>query len=35
MLGRRKPQRSFFEAQCWPHQVPEDSFYAGMGAVND
>lgn len=35
MLGRRKPQRSFFEAQCWPHQVPEDSFYARMGAVND
>lgn len=35
MLGRRKPQRSFFEAQCWPHQVPADSFYARMGAVND
>jgi len=35
VLGRRKPQRSFFEAQCWPHQVPEDSFYARMGAVND
>ena len=35
MLGRRKQQRSFFEAQCWPHQVPPDSFYARMGAVND
>jgi transposase len=35
MLGRRNPQRSFFEAQCWPHQVPPDSFYARMGAVND
>jgi transposase len=35
MLGRRKPQRSFFEAHCWPHQVPADSFYARMGAVND
>lgn len=35
MLGRRKPQRSFFEAQCWPHQVPADSFYGRMSAVND
>ncbi len=35
MLGRRKPQRSFFEAQCWPHRVPADSFYARMSAVND
>ncbi len=35
MLGRRKPQRSLFEAHCWPHQVPPDSFYARMGAVND
>jgi len=35
MFGRREPQRSLFEAQCWPHQVPEDSFYARMGAVND
>lgn len=35
MLGRRNAQRSFFEAQCWPHQVPADSFYARMGAVND
>lgn len=35
MLGRRKPQRSLFEAHCWPHQVPYDSFYARMGAVND
>ena len=35
MLGRRDPQRSLFEAQAWPHRVPEDSFYAQMGAVND
>jgi len=35
MIGRRNPQRSFFETQCWPHQVPADSFYARMGAVND
>jgi transposase len=35
MLGRRTPQRSLFEAHAWPHRVPEDSFYARMGAVND
>jgi len=35
MLGRRDLQRSLFEAQAWPHRVPEDSFYARMGAVND
>src|SRR5512136_1562820 len=35
MLGRRDPQRSLFEAHAWPHRVPEDSFYARMGAVND
>jgi transposase len=35
MLGRRKPQRSLFEAQVWPHRVPDDTFYARMGAVND
>jgi transposase len=35
MMGRRDPQRSLFEAQAWPHRVPEDSFYARMGAVND
>jgi transposase len=35
MMGRRDPQRSLFEAQAWPHRVPEDSFYAQMGAVND
>lgn len=33
MLGRRNPQRSFFEAQAWPHRVPADSFYARLGAV--
>jgi hypothetical protein len=35
MIGRRKPQRSFFEAQCWPHRVPDSSFYGRMSAVND
>ena len=35
MLGRRDPQRSLFEAQAWPHRVPDDSFYARMGTVND
>ncbi len=35
MLGRRDPQRSLCEAQCWPHQVPADSFYGRMSAVND
>ncbi len=35
MMGRRDAQRTLFEAQCWPHRVPEDSFYARMSAVND
>ena len=35
MLGRRKPQRSLFEATAWPHQVGSDSFYGRMGAVSD
>ena len=35
MMGRRNPQRSLFEAQVWPHRVPDESFYARMGAVND
>ena len=35
MMGRRDPQRSLFEAQVWPHRVPDESFYARMGAVND
>jgi len=35
MLGRRDPQRSLFEAHAWPHRVPDDSFYAHLGAVND
>jgi hypothetical protein len=35
MLGRRDPQRSFFEAQSLPHRVPADSFYGRMGAVCD
>jgi len=35
MLGRRKPQRSLFEAQAWPHRVADDSFYARMGTVNE
>lgn len=33
MLGRRDPQRSFFDAQSLPHRVPDDSFYGRMGAV--
>jgi hypothetical protein len=35
MLGRRDPQRSFFDAQSLPHRVPADSFYGRMGAVNE
>ncbi len=35
MLGRRNPQRSFFDAQSLPHRVPQDSFYGRMGAVNE
>jgi transposase len=35
MLGRRKPQRSLFEATAWPHQVAPDSFYGRMAAVSD
>ena len=35
MLGRRDPQRSFFDAQSLPHQVPPDSFYGRMGTVSD
>ena len=35
MLGRRNPQRTLFEAQTWPHPVPNDSFYARMASVND
>ena len=35
MLGRRDPQRSFFDAQSLPHRVSDDSFYGRMGAVCD
>jgi transposase len=35
MLGRREPQRSFFDSQSLPHRVPPDSFYGRMGAVSD
>ena len=35
MLGRRDPQRSFFDAQSLPHRVSADSFYGRMGAVSD
>jgi len=35
MLGRRDPQRSFYDAQSLPHRVPDDSFYGRMGAVCD
>ena len=35
MLGRRKPQRSLFDAIGLPHRVPADSFYGRMAAVRD
>lgn len=35
MLGRRKPQRSLFEAEGWPHRVANHSFYGRMGSVRD
>jgi transposase len=35
MLGRRKPQRSLFDAIGLPHRVPADSFYGRMAAVSD
>jgi len=35
MLGRRNPQRSFFDAQSVPNRVPLDSFYGRMGTVSD
>jgi transposase len=35
MLGRRDPQRSFFDAQSLPHRVSDDSFYGRMGTVSD
>ena len=35
MLGRRDPQRSFFDAQSLPHRVPDNSFYGRMGAICD
>lgn len=35
MLGRRDPQRSLFDANCLPHRVPPDSFYARLAAVCD
>jgi transposase len=34
MLGRRRPQRSYFDVLGLPHQVPPDSFYGRMGAVS-
>jgi transposase len=35
MLGRRDPQRTLFDANCLPHRVPPDSFYARLAAVCD
>jgi transposase len=35
MLGRRKTQRSFFNAQGLPTRVSPDSFYGRMGALGD
>ena len=33
MLGKRKPQRSFFDALGLPHRVDPDSFYGRMGRL--
>ena len=35
MLGQRNLQRSFFDANSLPNQVPSDSFYGRMGAVSE
>lgn len=35
MQGRRNPQHSLWEAQAWPHAVPQDSFYGRMNAIGD
>ena len=35
MLGQRNPQRSLFDANSLPNQVPSDSFYGRMGAVSE
>jgi len=35
MMGRRERQRSLFDAQTLPHQVPADSFYGRMAAHSD
>jgi len=33
MLGKRQPQRSFFDALGLPHRVAPDSFYGRMGSL--
>jgi len=33
MLGKRKPQRSFFDGLGLPHRVAPDSFYGRMGSL--
>jgi len=33
MIGKRKPQRSFFDALGLPHRVDPDSFYGRMGRL--
>lgn len=33
MLGKRQPQRSFFDALGLPHRVAPDSFYGRMGCL--
>jgi len=35
MLGKRKPQRSYFDAIGLPHRVSSDSFYGRMGKLTD
>lgn len=34
MLGKRQPQRSFFDALGLPHRVSPDSFYGRMGSLS-
>jgi len=34
MIGKRKPQHSFFDVLGLPHRVSPDSFYGRMGKLN-
>jgi len=33
MLGKRRPQQSYFDAIGLPHRVSPDSFYGRMGSL--